>query len=113
MSEEKGEKFYDQLDRLGTDLSINHGKRVYLEEMRKSLKAELMLEFEQNSKCKITVDQKENYAYSHQKYRKLLEDLREATELETACRRKIKVMELKFEGRKIQAMREMAEMKMR
>lgn len=56
-------------------------ERVYLEEFRKTKKAILMGDAPDG-----TVAAKEQYAYSHQDYKSLLEGLREAVEIEEKLR---------------------------
>lgn len=56
-------------------------ERVYLEEYRKSLKAILM-----KRSLEDTIGAQEREAYAHEEYRKLLEGLREAIQIEERLR---------------------------
>ena len=69
-------------------------ERIYLEELRKSKKAILMQHAPDNLK---TVADKENFAYSHPDYQKLLNDLKDVVQREEELRLKIKAAEMKFE----------------
>lgn len=66
--------------------------RQHIEEYRKVLKAELF-----SASPDGTVQAKENYAYSHEDYKKLLEGYREAIEVEQELLWRMKAAEHKIE----------------
>ena len=69
--------------------------RVYLEQFRKSKKAILMIEAEQEGKK--TGQEREAYAYSHPDYEILLNGLREAVEQEEKYKFELKAAEARIE----------------
>jgi len=68
-----------------------NANKVYLTEYRKSLKAIKMVEAEQ--KGLKTGQEREAYAYSHPDYLKLLDGLKEATEISESLRYRMKIAE--------------------
>ena len=85
--------------------------RVYLEEYRKTLKAELMVEAEINGKK--TGQERESYAYSHEKYKQLLEGLKAAVFVEEKYRWKLLSAKENIKHQQQRNMMHMAEMKLR
>jgi hypothetical protein len=81
------------------DKSAEHAKakanRVYLEQFRKSKKAILMIEAEQNGKK--TGQEREAYAYAHAEYAELLQGLRIAVEQEETYKFQLKAAEARIE----------------
>ena len=69
--------------------------RVYLEQFRKSKKAILMIEAEQEGKK--TGQEREAYAYAHPDYEVLLNGLREAVEQEEKYKYEMKCAEARIE----------------
>ena len=86
-------------------------QRVYLEEYRKTLKAMLMNEAEQEGRK--TGQERESYAYADQRYIDLLEGLREALEVEERLRWKLLSARENIDYQKQKGMMAMAEMKLR
>lgn len=85
--------------------------RVYLEEYRKTLKAMLMNEAEQEGRK--TGQERESYAYADQRYIDLLKGLREALEVEERLRWKLLSARENIDYQKQKGMMAMAEMKLR
>lgn len=85
--------------------------RVYLEEYRKTLKAELMVEAEMNGKK--TGQERESYAYSHDRYKQLLEGLKDAVFIEEKYRWKLLSAKENINNQQQANMMKMAEMKLR
>ena len=83
----------------------------YLKEFRKSKKAILIVEAEQNGLK--TGQERESYAYSHADYLELLNGLRVATEEAEKYRILVKTAELQIEVWRSQNSRSVAEMKLR
>ena len=81
------------------DKAEGHAKakanRVYLEQFRKSKKAILMIEAEQNGKK--TGQEREAYAYAHNDYAELLQGLRVAVEQEETFKFQLKAAEARIE----------------
>lgn len=71
--------------------------RVYLEQFRKSKKAILFAACPVNPGDKVTVADREAYAYSHQEYIELLNGLQIAIEQEEALKWQITAAQLKVE----------------
>lgn len=94
-----------------TEYAEAKANRVYLEEYRKSLKAMLMAEAEQNGRK--AGQERESYAYAHQDYLNLLDGLREAVKVEESLRWKLTSCKEKINYNNQQNMMRMAEMKLR
>ena len=77
ISEAEVEKALDYLRDNAAEAAQAKANRVYMEEYRKVVKAELMSEH--NDKA---VNAREQYAYSNERYKKHLEALREAVRLD-------------------------------
>jgi len=73
ISDEEAEKAADYIRDNATRAAEAHATRIYLTEYRKSMKAILMAD-----KLLDALGAQERYAYSHQKYLKHLDALREA-----------------------------------
>ncbi len=86
-------------------------QRVYLEEFRKVRKALLMNEAEQEGRK--TGQERESYAYSHAEYKKLLNGLREAIEIEESLRWKLLSARENIDVQKQKNMMSMSEAKLR
>ncbi len=86
-------------------------QRVYLEEFRKVQKALLMNEAEQEGRR--TGQERESYAYSHSEYKKLLDGLREAIEIEESLRWKLLSARENIDVQKQKNMMSMSEAKLR
>ncbi len=86
-------------------------QRVYLEEFRKVQKALLMNEAEQEGRK--TGQERESYAYSHPEYKKLLDGLREAIEIEESLRWKLLSARENIDVQKQKNMMSMSEAKLR
>ncbi len=86
-------------------------QRVYLEEFRKVQKALLMNEAEQEGRK--TGQERESYAYSHPEYKKLLDGLREAIEMEESLRWKLLSARENIDVQKQKNMMSMSEAKLR
>lgn len=99
------DKLIERLEDMGPAI-IAHAKakseRIYIEQFRKSKKAILMGEaVTQGAK---TIADREQYAYSHIEYQKLLEGLKGAVEVEEKCRWTLEHLKIEFEmWRTIQA----------
>ncbi len=86
-------------------------ERVYLSELRKSTKAELMKEAELDG---ITAaNAQERNAYAHPRYISLLERLRKATETATLYRLEFKMKEWEIEVWRTKTSLQKAEMNLR
>ena len=83
----------------------------YLKEFRKSQKALLMIEAEQQGVK--TVSERECYAYSHEEYLQLLDGLKEAIHQSERLRIMVKTAEMQIDVWKTDQMRNMSEMKLR
>lgn len=86
-------------------------QRVYLEEFRKVQKALLMNEAEQEGRK--TGQERESYAYSHPEYKKLLDGLREAIEIEESLRWRLLSARENIDVQKQKNMMSMSEAKLR
>lgn len=100
-----GDKLVERLENMEPAI-IAHAKakseRIYIEQFRKSKKALLMGDAGTQG-IKTAVD-REQYAYAHLEYQKLLESLRAAIEVEEKCRWTLEHLKIEFEmWRTIQA----------
>lgn len=86
-------------------------QRVYLEEFRKSKKALLMNQAEQEGRK--TGQERESYAYAHPDYQNLLEGIRAAIEIEESLRWKLLSARENIDAQKQRNMFSMAEMRLR
>lgn len=85
-------------------------ERVYLTELRKSTKAELMKEAEANGITAANAQERE--AYAHPTYTSLLTRLRDATEVATLRRLEFKMKEWEIEVWRTKQSTKRAEMKL-
>jgi len=90
MSESIEKLISDWRNSVGEYAKANADK-VYLTEYRKSLKAILMVEAE--TKGMKTGQEREAYAYSHERYLELLNGLRAATEKSESLRYRMRIAE--------------------
>lgn len=95
MSQENVERCLNYIRDKAKELAMAKADRVYLEHFRKSKKAILMKEAEENG-VKTSASQ-EREAYAHEDYLQLLSGLRAATEKEEKLKFEMKAAELKFE----------------
>ena len=86
-------------------------QRVYLEEFRKSKKAMLMNQAEQEGRK--TGQERESYAYSHPEYIELLKGLQQAIEVEEKLRWQLLCARESIDVNKQKNMYAMSEMKLR
>lgn len=105
------EKAFHYLKTTAATYAKNKAQAEYLKEFRKSKKALLIIEAEQQGLK--TGQERESYAYSHEEYRELLDGLRAATEEAEKYRIMVKTAELQIEVWRSQNSRSVAEMKLR
>lgn len=84
--------------------------RIYLTELRKSTKADLMKKAEADGVTAANAQERE--AYAHPEYKALLRDLREATEVATLRRLEFKMKEWEIEVWRTKNATKRAEMKL-
>lgn len=105
------EKSLHYINKRAEEFAKAKAQRVYLEEFRKTLKAQLMNEAEQEGRK--TGQEREAYAYSHEKYIGLLQGLQAAIETEESLRWKLLSARENIDYQKQRNMMSMSEMKLR
>ena len=105
------EKAFHYLKTIAGEYAKHRAQSEYLKEFRKSKKAILIVQAEQEGLK--TGQERESYAYSHAEYIELLEGLRVATEKAEKYRILVKTAELQIEVWRSQNSRSVAEMKLR
>ena len=91
ITDETAEKANDFIRDNADKYAKAKAERIYLEEFRKTQKALLIQE------SKGTVQERESYAYAHEKYQELLEGLRDAVEMEETLRWEMVAAQTKIE----------------
>ncbi len=110
-SSESIERSLHFINKQAEEFARAKSQRVYLEEFRKVRKALLMNEAEQEGRK--TGQERESYAYSHPEYKKLLDGLREAIEIEESLRWKLLSARENIDVQKQKNMMSMSEAKLR
>lgn len=96
ITDNQAEAANDYIRDNAVDYAEAKAQRVYLEEFRKSKKALLFSQCPCNPGDKVTVAERENYAYSHPEYVEILHGLQAAVEKEEEIRWRMKAAELKI-----------------
>lgn len=91
---EAPEKALDFIRDNAEEAAKARGHRLYLEQYRKTLKANLIVNAPEYLK---TGQERESYAYAHPEYKNLLEDYREAVEVDESFKMLMKAAELKVD----------------
>ncbi len=91
ITEEMAEKANDFIRDFAEKFAHAKAERVYLEEFKKSKKAMLF------AKKNGTVAERENFAFAHPEYLKLIESIRIAVEREETIRYQIEAAKLKID----------------
>lgn len=103
---------WQEIKALGEKIAEAESNRVFLIEFKKSKKAMLMVEFEQQEPG-AAIAKQERYAYSHPDYIEILHGLKVATEQAARYKFEMQVMEMRFETWRTQQATMRAEMNLR
>ena len=96
--DDRAEHWLNDIRQLVREHARAKADRVYLDHFRKSKKAMLMAQAQDEDAEKYkAANSQEAYAYRHPEYLELLQGLREATELEEYRRWQLKIREMRFE----------------
>lgn len=87
---------FAEMEEMAIKFAEAEANRTYLLEYRKSLKAILMTQAEEQSPG-MALQKQERYAYSHQDYLDLLQGIKAAVLEAAKLRHQIKVMDTRFE----------------
>lgn len=100
ISDEEIEVWIQQMDDFNEKLSVASGKKAKLEELRKVLKSQLMIECEKEQikkeKKAPSGQMQERYAYSDPRYIQLLNEIEAATASYSFYFNKLKFIEIKY-----------------
>jgi hypothetical protein len=103
---------FSEMEALAESLAEAEGNKVYLLEYRKSLKAILMTQAEQDNPG-MALQKQERYAYSHADYLELLEGIKQAVIKASKFRHQMKVIDMRFETWRTKQSTRRAEMNLR
>lgn len=102
------EEFFVKLAKVSKAHAQAEADKCHLQEYRKTLKSLLMIEAEKED-AKMPVAKQERFAYSHPRYKELLDGLQVAIEKSVRYRHQFTVMQMEFEAWRSKNARERAE----
>jgi hypothetical protein len=104
------EQFFHKIRLVSQKFSVAKGQRIKYENMRKIIKSQLMIDAKESGHK--TVNSQENYAYTHEKYLNVCQELSDNVALESLLWWELKSYEMEMDYWRTQQSTRRAEMQL-